>query len=180
MSIDKLGQGLANGNNPTSFGSISRSFGTTNVDSIASSGGAAGYTTALGNKLGPLTAIPTDIPAGSTFDLKSGTIIPNPTDPRLNPPPATPAVPAATDTTPINPTNSGDLNSDLIDKAIALFGANFQAPSDASTSGSGVVVVPESSSDPTTAAASPVSPQMLGIAALGVVGFFVYRHFKGA
>lgn len=164
----KLQQTLANGPFPTTFGSIGGSWGATNLDSIPSSGGTAGYTKAT--TLQPPTPTPiVYIPNVNTFggagvnqgSGNSGT----------------------TNSGGSGTTQSGDLTGDVLDKFIALYGNQFQAPSQASTSGGGVVVVPQGSSDSTAPAAtsSPVSPQLLGIVALAAVAFFAYRHFhKGA
>jgi hypothetical protein len=150
------------------FGSIGPNFGATNLDTIPSSGGSAGYTRALGVGSIPIPT-PTryyDTPDGSG-ELFDGTtsIIP-------------PVLKPGSDYTPppvVNPSQSGDVNPTL-DRLLDLYANQFGGDSAARTSGTPVVVVPQGSSGDS---GSSVSPKVFVVLALAGVGYLGYRWYKG-
>lgn len=144
----------------TNYGSISQNFGSTNLDNIPSSGGSAGYSSAAPPLPNPVPYIQATLPSyGATggYDTTGA---------------GAGAAPV------INSTQSGDVNAALFDKLSALFGANFQAPSQASTSGTGVVVVPEAATGNSTAAPSSASKIVVWVAVAGVA-YLGYKWYKG-
>jgi hypothetical protein len=149
------------------FGSIGKNFGATNLDSIPSSGGAAGYTSALS-----VTSIRPPTPTRYYTTPDGGSTITPPTTENNNNGWTTP-----TPGTGVNPVQSGDVNPTL-ERLLAEYANQFGGDTAERTSGTPVVVVPQGAGSDSGSAAPSAAPKLLAILALAGVGYLGYRWYK--